>query len=172
MWCSYSNRVNAVLPIRCRDTLRSVILFCCSCRGSADHQCGHQGIVSDFQQFTAILCWDDLTWPLLTGAVWTAARLKTTVQRMGLCMTDRLQIPHKGTKKPGKQTYVHEHAHTHTQRILEPAKPPGQTGRWHRFWAITAWDTDSSKGTQTNTPKGGQHKQPRLLLFILSLFCF
>lgn len=92
--------------------LPSVILFCCPSRASADHQ----GFVSDFQQFTAILYWLDLTWPLmLIGAVWTAARLKTTVPWRGPCMTDRLQIPHRVTKKPGRQTYVHEHTHTHRE---------------------------------------------------------
>ncbi len=109
MWCFYRNRINAGLPIRRWDALPSVILFCCSSQVSVDHQ----GFVSDFQQFTAVLYWDDLTWPLLTGAVWTAARLKTAVQRMGLCMTDRLQTPHRVTKKPGRQTYVHERTHTH-----------------------------------------------------------
>lgn len=163
MWCFYRNRINAGLPIMRWDALPSVILFCCSSQVSVDHQ----GFVSDFQQFTAVLYWDDLTWPLLTGAVWTAARLKTAVQRMGLCMTDRLQTPHRVTKKPGRQTYVHERTHTHTysQRILEPVEPPGQTSWWHRFWTITASDADSSKGKQTNTPRGALHKQPRLLLF-------
>ncbi len=110
---------------------------------------------------------DDLTWPLLTGAVWTAARLKTAVQRMGLCMTDRLQTPHRVTKKPGQTNICawSAHTHTYTQRILEPVEPPGQTSWWHRFWTITASDADSSKGKQTNTPRGALHKQPRLLLF-------
>lgn len=52
---------------------------------------------------------------MLIGAVWTAARLKTTVPWRGPCMTDRLQIPHRVTKKPGRQTYVHEHTHTHRE---------------------------------------------------------
>ncbi len=109
MWCFYRNRINAGLPIRRWDALPSVILFCCSSQVSVDRQ----GFVSDFQQFTASSTGMTSRDLCSTGAVWTAARLKTAVQRMGLCMTDRTSDPPQSDKKPGRQTYVHERTHTH-----------------------------------------------------------
>lgn len=113
---------------------------------SLDHQCNHQGFFSDFQQFTAVFIWMT-SHNLCSRASWDCGRVKNYCATEGVLHNRQTSSPPQRDKKQGIQTYVHARAHT----MLEP---PGQTDWCHWFSAITASVTESSRGKQTNTPRG------------------
>lgn len=120
-----------------------------------------------------IYCHPLLTWPHVTShAHWASLNCSQVKDHCAMegALHDRQTSDPPQSDKKARQTNICAWAHTHSQRILEPAEPPGQTGWWHRFWVITASDTDSSKGKQTNTPRGALHRQPRHLCFLSSAF--
>lgn len=166
MLCFCWNIINRGLPIRQATQCDPVLL-------SQQGFCWPSGLC--FRPST-IYCHPLLTWPHVTSAHWDSLNCSQVKDHCAVegALHDRQSSDPPQRDKEARQTNICAWAHTHSQRILEPAEPPGQTGWWHRFWVITASDADSSKGKQTNTPPPHPHqaKQPRLFLFICSLFCF